>query len=347
MCQRVEEEEEGVMPKYKSPKCLYETALKHVAEIISDICPQHHSVVYDSLPSSVNEGLLKELQKETVPWGPDTIQRVQHVLYHSLRVINLRIRILPRLDGAPSALQSLLTLVSMHGDQLVELSLEVITLDKLDDSPLLAMLKFLRHLRRLTLFLRCVTDRVLLDIARHCEDLTMLKFYANNVTDRGLGALVACRKLLVVDFILPNIDNITCSSSCRLLLGLSNLRYLGSPFLTRALLQLPDTHRLALTEFDEFGLDNSGPLLHREETLSHIVRISPKLRRVDLYLNGSEVITPMGILQYLSELSLEVSVKPAEAFFRNQVEPVLEGIGGNLNALTLYISDLDVSSIVR
>lgn len=134
---------------------------------------------------------------------------------------------------------------------------------------------------------------------------------------------------------------VTVASTCHLLTTLTNLCHLDSPFVTSALLSLPDTQRLSLTDYVVTESDHHDPFV-QQTLLSHVVTLCPHLTRVELMLIGTEDILPLCLLRFLDLLALAVMEETPRAYFRDQVEPVLQGIGSGLSYLFLHQFDLQV-----
>ncbi|KAH6941502.1 hypothetical protein HPB50_019159 [Hyalomma asiaticum] len=328
------------MPKRKTPKPLYRLCVVYVAGTIHSLCPAHgdDAAVASVFPPHVSEDLVDALQS----YKQSNFTSLHHLLTHRLRRIKLSFIDCHLPIDKPSRLPRLLRQISAHGKQLVELSL--VGAVHQDDATLVEALGKLPRLRRLTLCLCNVTDRVVISIAKHCRELCELKLSGQRVTDESLYLLVACEQLrsLLLESDMCFDPRITVSSSFHLLGGLPRLQTLKIPFLTEALLLFPAGCKLALVEYMERSL---SPLLQCTTALPHIVSICPLLTRVSLILTGQEGILPLGLLKYLTDLTLRVISNTSELFFRRQVEPVLKMVGPHLKTLTLSLPDLDVAAI--
>lgn len=327
------------MPKQKSVKPLYRLCVSYVSSNIQQLCPEHNPVAY-VFPAHVNEDLVDALQS----YKQSNFVSLNHLLTHRLRRVSLSFIDCHLPIGRPSRLPDLLSQISMHGKQLLELSL--VGAVHQDDSTLVAALCELPRLRRLSLCLNNVTDRVVSVIAQHCTDLVELRFSGQRTTDQSLYLLAACKQLrcLLVESDLTFESHITVSSSYRILEELPQLRSLKMPFLTEALLLFPDTWRLGLTHYTERGL---SPLLRCSTAFEHIVKVCPRLTKVSLVLTGLETITPLRHLKALNDLTLRVTSFSSDMFFKTQVEPVLREVGCNLRMLTLSLPEVDIGAISR
>ncbi|KAG0423939.1 hypothetical protein HPB47_000299 [Ixodes persulcatus] len=327
------------MPKQKSVKPLYRLCVSYVSSNIQQLCPEHNPVAY-VFPAHVNEDLVDALQS----YKQSNFVSLNHLLTHRLRRVSLSFIDCHLPIGRPSRLPDLLSQISMHGKQLLELSL--VGAVHQDDSTLVAALCELPRLRRLSLCLNNVTDRVVSVIAQHCTDLVELRFSGQRTTDQSLYLLAACKQLrcLLVESDLTFESHITVSSSYRILEELPQLRSLKMPFLTEALLLFPDTWRLALTHYTERGL---SPLLRCSTAFEHIVKVCPRLTKVSLVLTGLETITPLRHLEALNDLTLRVTSFSSDMFFKTQVEPVLQEVGCNVRMLTLSLPEVDIGAISR
>lgn len=244
----------------------------------------------------------------------------------------------------PSRLPRLLEEISRHGTQLVELSLVGAVHE--DDASLVTTLARLPRLRRLSLYLCNVTDRVVAAIAENCTDLTELKLSGQRTTDDSLFLLTACTRLrsFQLESDMRFDPRVTVASSFQLLKGLRHLETLEVPFLIEAILLFPVNWRLSLTEYIE---SKFNPLLLCGPSLDRVVTICPRLRKVGLILSGSEVIGPLCALKTLSDLALRITSVTSEAFFRYQVVPLFRNLGANLRVLTLSLPELDIATISR
>uniref|UniRef100_A0A1E1X614 Putative leucine rich repeat some n=1 Tax=Amblyomma aureolatum TaxID=187763 RepID=A0A1E1X614_9ACAR len=326
------------MPRRKTPKPLYRLCVVYVAGTIQSLCPAHDDAVASVFPPHVSEDLVDALQS----YKQSNFTSLHHLLTHRLRRIRLSFIDCHLPIDKPSRLPRLLRQISEHGKQLVDLSL--VGAVHQDDATLVEALCKLPRLRRLTLCLCNVTDRVVCSIAEHCRELSELKLSGQRVTDESLYLLVACSQLrsLLLESDMCFDPRISVASSFHLLRGLPHLQTLKIPFLTEALLLFPEGCKLSLVEYMERGL---SPLLQCTTALPHIVSICPSLTRVSLILTGQEAILSLGHLKSLTDLTLRVIATSSERFFRRQVEPVLRMVGSHLKTLTLSLPDLDVAAI--
>lgn len=254
------------MPKRKTPKPLYRLCVVYVAGTIHSLCPAHDDAVASSVfPPHVSEDLVDALQS----YKQSNFTSLHHLLTHRLRRVKLSFIDCHLPIDKPSRLPRLLRQISVHGKQLVELSL--VGAVHQDDATLVDALGKLPRLRRLTLCLCNVTDRVVVSIAEHCRELCELKLSGQRITDESLYLLVACEQLrsLLLESDMCFDPRITVSSSFHLLRGLPRLQTLKIPFLTEALLLFPTGCKLALVEYMERSL---SPLLQCTTALPHIVR---------------------------------------------------------------------------
>ncbi|XP_077500370.1 uncharacterized protein LOC144111107 isoform X1 [Amblyomma americanum] len=326
------------MPRRKTPKPLYRLCVVYVARAIHSLCPAHEDAATSVFPPHVSEDLVDVLQSYT----QSNFTSVHHLLTHRLRRIRLSFIDCHLPFNKPSRLPRLLRQISEHGKQLVELSL--VGSVHQDDTPLVEALCKLPRLRRLTLCLCNVTDRVVCSIAEHCRELSELKLSGQRLTDESLYLLVACTQLrsLLLESDMCFDPRISVASPFHLLRGLPRLQTLKIPFLTEALLLFPVGCKLSLVEYMERGL---SPLLQCTTALPHIVSICPSLTRVSLILTGQEAILSLGHLKSLTDLTIRVIATSSEHFFRRQVEPVLRMVGSHLKTLTLSLPDLDVAAV--
>lgn len=324
------------MPRRKTPEPLYRLCVSYVAGRIQTLCPPHDAVA-GVFPPVVNEDLMDALQcDQSSNFGP-----LHHLLSHRLRRIKLRFD-----DDWPHAPKwwppLLLGRVCLHGQQLAELSLVGL---RQDDRALVDVLCRLPQLRRLTLCLCNVTDRVVVAIADHCGELRELKLSGERVTDDSLYLLVACTKLRTLHFQRDFYPLFTVASTLQLLRGLRHLTVLRCPFLTDALVGLPaGCSPLPLAEYTRCG---AGSLARTSEALPHIVRVCPQLTRVELNLAGQESLGALAELRVLTELTLRAVRDSTEDFFCRQVEPVLHAVGPHLRTLSLSLQYVDVAAISR
>lgn len=327
------------MPRRKAPEPLYRLCVAYIAGNIQSLCPPHDAVT-SVFPPLVSEDLVDALQS----YKQSNFTSLHHLLTHRLRRIKLSFIDCHLPFDKPSRLPRLLGQISAHGKQLAELSLVGAVLQ--DDAALVDALPKLPRLRRLTLCLCNVTDRVVVAIAENCHELCELKLSGQRVTDESLYLLVACSQLrsLLLESDMCFDPRISVASSFQLLRGLRHLQTLKIPFLTEALLLFPADCRLPLVEYMERGL---SPLLQCTTALPHIVSVCPLLTRVSLILTGQENILSLGQLRLLSDLTVRVIANSTERFFRRQVEPVLRAVGPHLRTLTLSLPDLDVAAISR
>lgn len=322
------------MPRRKTAEPLYRLCVRYVAGRIEALC-QPHDAVASAFPPAVNEDLMDALQsdQQSSNFGP----LLHHLLSHRLRRVKLRFDH----DWAPKWwLPLLLGRVCLHGQQLAELSLVGV---RQDDGPLVGLLCRLPRLRRLTLRLCSVTDRVVVAIADHCGELRELALSGERVTDDSLYLLVACTKLRTLQFQRNFYPLFTVASTLQLLRGLRHLSVLRCPFLTDALVAFPaGCSPLPLTDYTV-----CNPLYRPDEALLHVVSVCPQLTRVDLSLVGQESLRALAELQALSELTLRAVMDSTEHFFCLQVEPVLRAVGRHLCTLSLSLQYVDVAAISR
>lgn len=252
------------MPRRKTPEPLYRLCVAYIAGNIQSLCPPHDAVT-SVFPPLVSEDLVDALQS----YKQSNFTSLHHLLTHRLRRIKLSFIDCHLPFDKPSRLPRLLGQISAHGKQLTELSLVGAVLQ--DDAALVDALPKLPRLRRLTLCLCNVTDRVVVAIAENCHELCELKLSGQRVTDESLYLLVACSQLrsLLLESDMCFDPRITVASSFQLLRGLRHLQTLKIPFLTEALLLFPADCRLPLVEYMERGL---SPLLQCTTALPHIVR---------------------------------------------------------------------------
>ncbi|KAK8756756.1 hypothetical protein V5799_000524, partial [Amblyomma americanum] len=252
------------MPRRKTPKPLYRLCVVYVARAIHSLCPAHEDAATSVFPPHVSEDLVDVLQSYT----QSNFTSVHHLLTHRLRRIRLSFIDCHLPFNKPSRLPRLLRQISEHGKQLVELSL--VGSVHQDDTPLVEALCKLPRLRRLTLCLCNVTDRVVCSIAEHCRELSELKLSGQRLTDESLYLLVACTQLrsLLLESDMCFDPRISVASPFHLLRGLPRLQTLKIPFLTEALLLFPVGCKLSLVEYMERGL---SPLLQCTTALPHIV----------------------------------------------------------------------------
>ncbi|CAN7995764.1 unnamed protein product [Ixodes hexagonus] len=309
------------MPRQKLPSSLYRICLTYVTSNMQVLYPEHTSIV-GGLPPNINEEIFTVLQRSQ----PNNLALLLKILSSVLRSIRLP----PGTKLIAHAAPDVFSQLPRNKEHLTELHL---VLTEQHVGTFAELLSQLVRLQRLVLWLDDLTEPLVDAISRYCTGLRQLCLYKV-----GRGSYI--RVLAANDN--GHLVELSVHFPVKILTSLPELRVFRISFLAFALLSLPATVRLGLTEL--VALEPS--IFDCTWALPHIIAVCPMLTRVYLSLANDRDITPLSCLAFLDDLSLFTN-GDGDIGFMDLVEPLLCRIGSNLRRLRLYISDLDINCIIR
>ncbi|EEC00428.1 hypothetical protein IscW_ISCW000528 [Ixodes scapularis] len=113
-------------------------------------------------------------------------------------------------------------------------------------------------------------------------------------------------------------------------------------FLAQAVLSLPATTRLQLTELTIYK-----EIVETPDMLFHVITLCPNLRRVCLVLPDEIQIEPLSDLAFLEDLTIIILNRDHSLGFSDLIQQLLRCVGWRLKRLHLNAPVLDLTSVVR
>ncbi|CAN8018013.1 unnamed protein product [Ixodes persulcatus] len=307
------------MPR-RQPQSLYRACLVYVAGNMHVPCSENTSAISE-LPQTISEDIVVALQR----CQPVDYAVLCHVLGNLLRFVFLSRRLSPTEEIAYRMLSQL----RHYGNKITALHLP---LTEAQYDTFVTTLPSLRRLRNLVLHVNDLTDSMAEAITHHCPDLIILCLYGARFGNYLLDVITNDRTYVThVDF------HVVQSILERL-----GLRVFRISFLARAVLSLPATTRLQLTELTIYK-----DLLDTPGTLSHVITSCPNLRRMSLFLADGIQIEPLARLAFLEDLTIIVLNSDFSLDFSDVIQRVLRCVGWRLKRLRLNVPVLDLTSVVR
>ncbi|KAM7308144.1 hypothetical protein ISCGN_011778 [Ixodes scapularis] len=307
------------MPR-RQPQSLYRACLVYVAGNMHVPYSENTSAISE-LPQTISEDIVVALQQ----CEPVNCALLCHVLGNFLRFVFLSSRLSPTEDIAYRMLSQL----RHYGETITALHLP---LTEAQYDTFVTTLPSLRRLRNLVLHVSDLTDSVAEAVARHCPNLIILCFYGPNYGNYLLDA-ITYDGTYITQVAFHNV---------RSMLERLGLRVFRISFLARAVLSLPATTRLQLTELTIYK-----EIMETPDMLFHVITLCPNLRRVCLVLPAETQIEPLADLAFLEDLTIILLNRDISLGFSDLIQQLLRCVGWRLKRLHLNAPVLDLTSVVR
>ncbi|CAN7977275.1 unnamed protein product [Ixodes persulcatus] len=308
------------MPRKRQPESLYNSCLVYVAVNFHVSFPEGTSVL-TVLPPTISEQIIVVLQQ----CQPTNYALLCHVLGNVLRFVYLG-----RLPQNQDIAFRMFRQLRQYGDLLTVLHLP---LREEHYDMFVTTLPSLPHLRNLVLHVHDLTEPIADAIARHCLNLNNLCLYGIRPGNYMRG-VVTDDNNYIIHVAIHLVHN---------MLERLGLQVFRIAFLTQAILSLPATTRLQLTEL----VMNRQDLLETAGALSHVITLCPNLLKVCLFFSDENQIKPLARLAFLEDLSLILVNYKSPVNSSDLIHQLLRSVGYKLRRLGLNAPTLDMAIIAR